>query len=107
MRLVSRPVTGDDIATIREAVSKEADAGNDVIIACHSGSGSQVNSALSGFSKIEREKQGKKGGVVKLVFLCAFVVPEGVSLFDAVGRKEPELWNIQVRMLLPYYPNFD
>jgi len=107
--IVRAPVfsTDDDIATIRAAVSKEADGGNDVIIACHSWSAAPVNSALSGLSKIEREKQGKKGGVVKLAFLCAFVVPEGVSLFDAVGRKEPELWNIQVCMLLSYYPNFD
>jgi len=101
--IVRAPVfsTDDDIATIREAVSKEADGGNDVIVICHSWSAAPVNSAVADLSKAEREKQGKKGGVVKLVFLCAFVVPEGVSMMDAVGGKPSALWNIQVHMPLP------
>jgi pimeloyl-ACP methyl ester carboxylesterase len=86
----------EDIQTIRTAITKEADAGNDVVTVAHSWSGAAMNSALAGLSKDERSKEGKKGGVVHMAFLCSFVVPEGVSLFDALGQKEHPLWDIQV-----------
>lgn len=88
----------EDIASIRATVLKQADAGNDVVVVAHSWSGSPVNSAVADLSKTERTKQGKPGGVVKLVFLCAFVVPKGVSLLDALGGDETKvaMWNIQV-----------
>ncbi|KAF2092829.1 alpha/beta-hydrolase [Rhizodiscina lignyota] len=85
----------EDIQTIRDAVTKEADAGNDVVTVAHSWSGAPVNSALDALSKEERAKEGKKGGVVHMSFLCAFVVPPGVSVFDVVGQKVPDLWNVQ------------
>lgn len=51
----------------------------------HSWSGIIVSGALDGLSKGQREKEGKKGGVVKLAFLCSFVPGENVSLIDAIG----------------------
>lgn len=88
-----------DIASIREAVTKEIDAGRDVVVVTHSWSGSPVNSSMTGLSKTEREKEGKSGGVIKLVFVCAFMVPAGVSLLDALGGEEDkvDIWDIQVR----------
>ncbi|KEQ62008.1 alpha/beta-hydrolase [Aureobasidium melanogenum CBS 110374] len=87
----------EDIQAIRTAVLSEADAGNDVVIIAHSWSGSPVNSSVADLSKAERTKQGKPGGIVKLIFLCAFVVPQGVSLLDALGGDENNipLWNVQ------------
>lgn len=92
----------EDIQSIRATILIEADAGNDVVVIAHSWSGSPVNSAVADLSKAERAKQGKLGGVVELVFLCAFVVPEGVSLLDALGGDETKvaMWNIQVCALL-------
>jgi hypothetical protein len=92
----------EDIQSIREAVIKEAEAGHDVIVVAHSWSGSPVNSSVANLSKAERAKEGKEGGVVMLVFLCAFIVPGGVSLLDAMGGDETKVaaWNIQVRSTL-------
>lgn len=85
-----------DIQAVRDAVLKELDAGRDVVVGAHSWAGAPVNSALDGLSKKEREAEGKSSGVVKLAFMAAFVVPEGVSVFDALGRQQPPLWNVQV-----------
>ncbi|CEN61845.1 hypothetical protein ASPCAL08493 [Aspergillus calidoustus] len=38
---------------------------------------SYSSSAARGLSKTEREKQGRSGGVVGMVFVAAFIVPEG------------------------------
>lgn len=93
----------EDIASIRATILQQADAGNDVVVVAHSWSGSPVNSAVADLSKVERTKQGKPGGVVKLVFLCAFVVLEGVSLLDALGGDESKvaMWDVQVWSPLP------
>jgi hypothetical protein len=39
-----------------------------------------------GLSKTEREKEGKKGGIVALVYLAAFIQPVGVSLKASMGE---------------------
>lgn len=93
----------EDIQSIRATILNEADAGNDVVVVAHSWSGSPVNSAIADLSKAERAKQGKLGGVIKLVFLCAFVVPEGVSLLDTLGGDETKvaMWNVQVCSISP------
>lgn len=91
----------EDIATIRKVVEEEVDAGNDVVVVGHSWSAQPINSGVAEFSKTERAKQGKRGGITKLAFLCAFVVPEGTALIDALGG-EPDkvgIWDIQVRRI--------
>jgi hypothetical protein len=52
-----------------------------------------VCSALDGLSRAERSKDGKKSAVVKLAFVAAFVVEEGISLEMAVGGR-PACWII-------------
>lgn len=42
-------------------------------------------SALEGLSREERQKEGLTTAVTKLAFVTSFVLPEGVSLQDAVG----------------------
>jgi len=79
----------EDIAAVRNAVLVELDAGRDVIVNAHSWSGIPVNCALDGLSKEERQKDGKYG-VVKLTFVTSFLLPEGLSLEEAVGG--PEDW---------------
>lgn len=86
----------EDIAVVRGAVIDISDAGKDIVIVSHSWSALPVSSALDGLSKEERKKEGKPGGVVKLIFLAAFVIPAGISLFDAMGGVAPPIWDIQV-----------
>ncbi|KAJ5681902.1 alpha/beta-hydrolase [Penicillium maclennaniae] len=53
-----------------------------------------VRTIVNGLSKTEREKKGKKGGVVKLVFIAAFIPQIGESLISAFGGTPPP-WYIR------------
>ncbi|KAA8647711.1 hypothetical protein EYZ11_000174 [Aspergillus tanneri] len=83
-----------DIDAVRSLVETKADAGKDVIVVSHSWSGLPVNSALDGLSKAEREQDGKAGGVIRLVFISAFIPEIGQSLIGAFGGTPPE-WYIR------------
>lgn len=78
-----------DIDSVRTLVEQEADAGHDVIVVVHSWAGLPVCSALDGMSKTEREKADKQGGVVKLVFIAAFIPQIGESLISTLGGAPP------------------
>ncbi|KAK1148112.1 hypothetical protein N8T08_010751 [Aspergillus melleus] len=83
-----------DIETVRSLVEAEANTGKDVVVISHSWSGLPVNSALDGLSKADREKEGKTGGVVRLVFISAFIPDVGQSLIGAFGGTPPD-WYIR------------
>ena len=85
----------EDIQAVRSVVMKELDAGLDVVINSPSWAAIPVTSALDGLSRAEREKDGKKGAVVKLVFISSFVLPENMSLLDAIGGAIPRFWQIR------------
>ncbi|KAJ5294218.1 hypothetical protein PENANT_c028G08897 [Penicillium antarcticum] len=78
-----------DTQAVRSTVQEEVDAGQDVIVIAHSWAGLPVNSALDGLSKLEREAEGLKGGVVKLVFIAAFLPQIGEGLIGAFGGTPP------------------
>ncbi|OAL01997.1 alpha/beta-hydrolase [Phaeosphaeriaceae sp. SRC1lsM3a] len=79
----------EDIAFIRSAVEKAIGPdGNDVVVLCHSWGGVVTGSALSRLSKKVREEGGQKGGVVRTGYMTAFMIPEGVSITDAIGGKK-------------------
>lgn len=46
--------------------------------------------ATKGLSKGEREKGGKEGGVVALVYLASFIPPVGTSLRGSIGENLPD-----------------
>ncbi|KIW98634.1 uncharacterized protein Z519_00295 [Cladophialophora bantiana CBS 173.52] len=58
----------------------------DVLLVVHSYGGIVGNEAVKGLDKASRERQGKKGGVSHIYFCCAFALPEGVSLMDALDQ---------------------
>lgn len=76
-----------DVEAIQAAIKDVVDKGGDVVLVMHSYSGLPGCEAARGFVKAQREKEGEKGGIVALVFLCAFVLAEGDSLAGAVGLK--------------------
>ncbi|CAI7653227.1 unnamed protein product [Penicillium glandicola] len=78
-----------DIEAVRSITQQEADAGRDIVIIVHSWAGLPVNSALDGLSKSEREAADQKGGVVKLIFITAFLPGIGESLIGAFGGVPP------------------
>lgn len=85
-----------DIAAVRSIVEPEVNTGREVIIVSHSWSGLPVASALDGLGRIEREQEGLTGGVVKLVFIAAFIPQVGESLISAFGGTPPPWYVVDV-----------
>ena len=83
----------EDIAAIRTAVLEEVEAGREVVINAHSWAGIPVSSALYDLGKDEGQRDGSTGAVTKLTFVTSFVIPEGMSLLDAMGGI-PDAWVI-------------
>jgi len=67
----------EDVKVIKDAVTNLVDEGKDVILVCHSYSGLPGPEALRGLGKSERQKNGEKGGVARLIFVMAIMLPEG------------------------------
>lgn len=73
------PPMYDDIASIASEVQKEADRGHDVTLVAHSYGVIPATESLESLSKLERNKQGKNGGVVRLAYIAALVREVGVA----------------------------
>ncbi|KAJ8114996.1 hypothetical protein OPT61_g3256 [Boeremia exigua] len=78
-----------DTAAARSLVDRAIADGNDVVVICHSWGGTIASNALVGYSKKERAEKGLKGGVVKVGYMCAFMIDEGQSLESG----EPPSWS--------------
>ncbi|KAI1080694.1 Alpha/Beta hydrolase protein [Whalleya microplaca] len=74
----------DDAAPIHELATKLADDGKDIIFLMHSYGGLPGSIASKGLGKTERQQAGKKGGVVRLFFMTAWVPEEGKTGFESV-----------------------
>lgn len=82
-----------DAAFIRESLLlPELDRGQDVILIMHSYGGSPGSAAAKGLSKAERLASGQKGGIVGLVFICAFLANEGDSLQSKLPGQKLDPW---------------
>ncbi|KAI0144822.1 hypothetical protein BJ166DRAFT_565924 [Pestalotiopsis sp. NC0098] len=71
----SPPTMYDDAAFIAGQVNDLADAGRDILLVMHSYGGTAGTQSAQGLSKIERQKQGKTGGIVGLAYMTC-LVPE-------------------------------
>jgi pimeloyl-ACP methyl ester carboxylesterase len=71
------PDWAEDVATIRKTVSDLIEKQRDVVVVMHSFSGMTGGTALDGLDKESRTSKNLKGGVVRLVYVVAFLVPEG------------------------------
>ena len=75
----------EDVDAILNAVTALVDQSKEVIVIGHSYSGQPVGEIPKELSKTEREKKQLKGGVIRLIFIMAFIVPEG---FQAAPRDD-------------------
>jgi alpha-beta hydrolase superfamily lysophospholipase len=76
----SMPPTSDwsaDIEVIRKTVSELVEKERDVVVVMHSFSGMTGGTALEDLDKGSRIANGLQGGVIRLVYVIAFLVPEG------------------------------
>ncbi|KAI2612155.1 uncharacterized protein GGS25DRAFT_528858 [Hypoxylon fragiforme] len=82
------PTLHDDAVTVAEAVIRLADEGKDG----HSYGGLPITEALKikGVIKADRQKEGKKGGLVRLAYMTGIVAPVGSSATDILGDMPEE-----------------
>ncbi|KAF2877482.1 Alpha/Beta hydrolase protein [Massariosphaeria phaeospora] len=73
------PNLADDTAMLSALITKLADEDKDILLLAHSYGGTPASESIKGLSKAEREKAGKKGGVVRLGFMTSLVPPIGVT----------------------------
>lgn len=74
-----------DVAAAAAVIDPLLDAGKDVVLLSHSLGGLIAGNAVQGRDVAARQKAGKKGGVVQLIYLAAFMTPAGASLKDLMG----------------------
>jgi pimeloyl-ACP methyl ester carboxylesterase len=76
-----------DIAHIRSILLPELEKDRRIVVFMHSYGGVPGSSALYGLSSASRQRQGQPGAVVGLVYLCAWMLPEGQSIRSSGGAK--------------------
>jgi pimeloyl-ACP methyl ester carboxylesterase len=88
-----------DVSVIQNAINKVLSSGKDVVIVYHSYGGVPGSEALGEYIKALESGKKKEGwGIVRrLVYCCAFVLPEGGSLMAALGFKPLPWFIIDVR----------
>lgn len=78
----ARPPTAslaEDSSNIREFAEKLIGSGRRIVAIVHSYGGQIGTDALHGLGLEERKKRGESGGVVNIVYMCAFALPVGGS----------------------------
>ncbi|RZU32746.1 alpha/beta hydrolase [Blastococcus saxobsidens] len=102
VRTVDLPSTGpdvdalgglaDDVATVRAVLD---DVAGPTVLVGHSYGGLPVTEASAG-----------RDDVVRLVYVCAFLLDAGVSLLDAAGGEPPAFWQVSEdgRWMTPAQP---
>lgn len=89
----------DDVAIIQSALTKLLELGKEVIVVMHSYGGVLGSEAvLEEYGKKARGEKGLEGGVTRLLYLAAFVLPVGASLTTTFGGMPPFI-KVEVRPL--------
>ena len=78
-----------DVKGIRDCVTQLVSDEKEVVVVAHSYSGMPAGEALSGLGKKERQEKNLKGGVVRLVFVMAYIMPENFTP-PVAGTKFPD-----------------
>lgn len=82
----TRSTFEDDCETVRSAVLSELNTA-DVLVAAHSYGGAPASSALQGLSPAARSASGHATSVIGIAYICAAVLPAGITFLDALGGK--------------------
>lgn len=90
------PLTGlpGDILAVRAVVQELVDAGKEVVLLTHSAGGVSGSGAVKGLDVKTRKETGLSGGVIRIIYMAAFVVPKGSSLLVMLGGK-PTPWMVK------------
>ncbi|KAF2160578.1 hypothetical protein M409DRAFT_59835 [Zasmidium cellare ATCC 36951] len=93
-----------DVEEVRRHVIAAGDAGQKVVLVCHSYGGLPTTQSVEGLDLKTRQTRGQPGGIVHLVYCCSFVIPEGESLIGAFGGNDLP-WFIISDDKMQYFPN--
>lgn len=72
--------TADDVATLRREIDSLVSSGRHVVLLAHSYGGVPASNASRGFSLREYQAQGLSGGLVHVIYMCAYMLAIGDSL---------------------------
>jgi len=78
----------DDVTAVRSVATQLANSGHPIIILAHSYGGIVASEAICEdlYAKQPSSPDATRGGVVHLIYLCAFLVQPGDSLGDIQGK---------------------
>jgi len=86
--------TAKDAMAIRTLILSQIDKGHEIVVIMHSYGGCPGAAAAQGLSKTERQAIGLPGGVIGLLFICAFAAGEGDSLISKLPGAVRTDWMI-------------
>jgi pimeloyl-ACP methyl ester carboxylesterase len=86
----------DDAEFIHDATEKLVSGGHDVLIVAHSYGGVPTSEALKGLTKSQRLSEGKKGGVVRVLYVAALIPRLGESLGSLMSAEPASYVNVAV-----------
>ena len=82
----------DDLKTTRKELQELVDEGKEVLVISHSYGGVPACQAIRGLEKSQRVKNSQQGGIIRIVFMGAFVIQEGQSLWTFLNGQLPPPW---------------
>lgn len=88
----------DDAAQVRAELDLLVENGEDVFLVMHSYGGMVGTEAAAGLGKEERSKRALNGGVIGLLYVCAFMLPLGHHLCTAIGGELAPFIKAEVRV---------
>ncbi|KAJ5090591.1 hypothetical protein N7532_009275 [Penicillium argentinense] len=84
----------DDVACVRDVVKSAVDSGERVLMIMHSYGGAVGTDAVKGLSLSERKAAGQPGGVIHLLYLCAYILEPGSTIWEIVQAAGfDQLWD--------------
>lgn len=86
----------DDVSSLCSVLTALADEGRDIVVVGHSYGGVVASNAVEGLVKPVRTANGKRGGVVSVVYLAAFALDKGQSLLELLGGNPLPWMKIEV-----------
>ncbi|CAF9939500.1 MAG: hypothetical protein HETSPECPRED_001798 [Heterodermia speciosa] len=79
-----------DVAAVREVIEELSDDGKEIIIVAHSYGAIVACEAVKGLEHQGRLKLGMSGGVIRMLFIAAWLLQEGESAPNVIGRNKME-----------------
>lgn len=76
----------DDVNCVREVIAGLVESGERVLLVMHSSGGIVGTDASTGLSISERQATGATGGIIHLVYLCAYLLQPGTSVLDIINE---------------------